>query len=75
MQTPWLVSVLSLQTAMLVSFKEGEELDPQMMNGLTGAGEQRRALIYQGSFFMFEKIFCRIQELIILKQIENITET
>ncbi|MFT4005662.1 MAG: hypothetical protein QM683_08485 [Lacrimispora sp.] len=33
-----LVSILSLQTAMLVSFKEGGELDPQMMNGLTGVG-------------------------------------
>lgn len=31
--------------------------------------------MYQGSFFMFEKKFCQIQELIILKQIENITET
>lgn len=33
-----LVSVLSLQTAMLVSFGEGNELDPQTMNGLTGVG-------------------------------------
>lgn len=33
-----LVSVLSLQTAMLVSFGAGEELNPQTMNGLTGSG-------------------------------------